>query len=89
MRFGVHCSLKHGFSGALLEAKEKGCEAMQIFTRSPRMWRMRIPPKDEIDKFKALRAELGIYPLAVHTPYLPNIATSKTPPSNSSPNAKP
>jgi len=77
MRFGVHCSLKNGFSGALLEAKEKGCEAMQIFTRSPRMWRMRIPPKDEIEKFRTLRAELGIYPLAVHTPYLPNIATSK------------
>jgi deoxyribonuclease-4 len=77
MRFGVHCSLRNGLSGALLEAKEKGCEAMQIFTRSPRMWKMRPPPDGEINKFKALRKKLNIFPLVVHIPYLPNLATSK------------
>ena len=77
MRFGVHCSLKNGLTGALLEAKEKKCEAMQIFTRSPRMWKMSRHSAGEIRAFKSLRKELGIYPLAVHIPYLPNIATSK------------
>ena len=76
IRFGVHCSLKGGFEGALLEAKEKKCEAMQIFTRSPRMWKMSRRGKEEVARFRALRSELGIFPLAVHVPYLPNIATS-------------
>ncbi len=77
MRFGVHCSLKNGLSGALLEAKEKNCEALQIFTRSPRMWKISRHTKSDVKAFKKLRKELGIYPLAVHIPYLPNIATSK------------
>ena len=76
MRLGVHCSLKNGLSGALLEAKQKKCEAEQIFTRSPRMWRMSRHSKEEIGKFRALRKELDIHPLAVHIPYLPNVATS-------------
>lgn len=77
MRFGVHCSLRHGLSGALEEAKAKGCEAMQIFTRSPRMWKMRPPPASEVKKFRELRKKLDIYPLVVHIPYLPNLGTSK------------
>ncbi len=75
IRLGVHCSLKKGLCGALLEARRVGCESLQIFTRSPRMWRMRMPAPDEVMEFVRLRAELGLYPLAVHTPYLPNLAT--------------
>ena len=78
IRFGVHCSLKGGFSGALLEAKQKKCEAMQIFTRSPRMWKMSRHSEQEAADFKELRIKLNIYPLAVHIPYLPNIATSNS-----------
>ena len=78
MRFGVHCSLKHGLSGALLEAQEKKCEAMQIFTRSPRMWKMSRHSEQAVAGFKELRKKLNIYPLAVHIPYLPNIATSNS-----------
>ncbi|MBN1823784.1 MAG: deoxyribonuclease IV [Endomicrobiales bacterium] len=77
MRFGVHCSLKNGFTGALLEAKQKKCEAMQIFTRSPRMWKMRVPSNRETAEFRTARKKLRIWPVAVHVPYLPNIATSK------------
>ena len=77
MRFGVHCSFKKGLSGALQEAKAKGCESLQIFTRSPRMWKMRTPPDGEINKFKKLRKELKIFPLVVHIPYLPNLASAK------------
>jgi deoxyribonuclease-4 len=49
---------------------------MQIFTRSPRMWKMKMPSKEETSRFVALKEKLGIYPLAVHTPYLPNLATT-------------
>ena len=77
MRFGVHCSLRGGLEGALLEAKQKKCEAMQIFTRSPRMWKMSGHSEREMAGFRELRKKLDIRPLAMHIPYLPNIATSK------------
>ncbi len=76
IRFGVHCSLRDGLPGALREAKRIGCESMQIFTRSPRVWKMRIPSPEEVSEFLSLRTEFGIHPLIVHTPYLPNLATS-------------
>ena len=78
IRFGVHCSLKNGLAGSLIEAKEKGCQAIQIFTRSPRMWKMRPATKIEIAEFQKTRKELGIFPVVVHAPYLPNLATSNT-----------
>jgi deoxyribonuclease-4 len=75
IRFGVHCSLRNGLCGALEEAHSLGCEAVQMFTRSPRMWKMRMPTQQEAADFRELRHRLGIHPLVVHTPYLPNLAT--------------
>ncbi|MHB9155859.1 MAG: TIM barrel protein [Endomicrobiales bacterium] len=76
IRFGTHCSLREGLTGALREAARIGCPSVQIFTRSPRMWKMRPPSSREAGGFRALRRELDIRPLVVHTPYLPNLATS-------------
>lgn len=78
IRFGVHCSLRDGLRNSLFEAAAKGCESMQIFTKSPRIWRMREPDQSEIVIFRSLRKKLGIHPLVIHTPYLPNLATSKS-----------
>ncbi|MFH1368737.1 MAG: deoxyribonuclease IV [Elusimicrobiota bacterium] len=77
IRFGVHCSLRDGLTGSLEEAKAKGCEAMQIFTRSPRMWKMKPPAAKAVADFIKLRKIYNIHPLVVHIPYLPNLATSK------------
>ncbi|MEW6040548.1 MAG: deoxyribonuclease IV, partial [Elusimicrobiota bacterium] len=49
---------------------------LQIFTRSPRMWRFRKVSDSEIKSFNEKRKNLGLSPLAVHIPYLPNLATS-------------
>lgn len=35
MRFGVHVSIAGGLVKAVERAKEKGCEAMQVFLGSP------------------------------------------------------
>jgi len=75
-RVGVHCSVRDGLPAAVQEAQGLGCETMQIFTRSPRMWRRRTVPKDEIQLFRKLRSQSGIHPIAVHSPYLPNLCTS-------------
>ncbi|MBN1622226.1 MAG: deoxyribonuclease IV [Endomicrobiales bacterium] len=78
MRFGVHCSLRKGVVGAINEAQRLGCETMQIFTRSPRVWKMVPPSSDEISVFKELRKKINLNPLVVHAPYLPNLATFVT-----------
>src|SRR4029077_19243849 len=76
MRLGVHCSVRGGLVTALAEAKRLGCDCVQIFTRSPRMWRAgKIQPEDA-DAFRRTRQAYGIDPVVVHTPYLPNLCTS-------------
>ena len=77
MRIGVHCSVRNGFAEAIREASRLGCEAMQMFSRSPRMWRTRTHDREEFLKFREAREETGIYPVAVHSPYLPNLCTSR------------
>ena len=78
VRIGIHTSISQGFAGSLESASKLGCNALQIFSASPRMWPRvgaRIP---EIDcaEFRAKRAELGLGPLVIHANYLINLATS-------------
>jgi deoxyribonuclease-4 len=76
MRLGVHCSVRGGLVLALEEAHRLGCDTVQIFTRSPRMWRAgKIKPEDA-EAFRRARLKFNIDPVVVHTPYLPNLCTS-------------
>ncbi|MCX7957085.1 MAG: deoxyribonuclease IV [Endomicrobia bacterium] len=76
MKIGVHCSIKNGYIGALKEAKQLGCNCLQMFTHSPRMWNFKSPSQQEVNEFKQLRKKLKLYPLVIHTAYLPNPASS-------------
>ncbi|MEN3014108.1 MAG: deoxyribonuclease IV [Endomicrobiia bacterium] len=76
MKIGVHCSIRKGYKGALYEAKELGCNCLQMFTHSPRIWKLIFPSKQEIEEFKELRKKLKLSPLVIHTAYLPNPASS-------------
>lgn len=49
---------------------------MQIFSHSPRMWRLNDIPGQDAEAFRKSRAESGIAPVFVHTSYLINIATN-------------
>src|SRR5258708_5076063 len=76
MRLGVHCSVRGGLVTGLEEARRLGCDTLQIFTHSPRMWRVgKIKPEDAA-AFRAKRREYKLDPVVVHTPYLPNLCTS-------------
>jgi deoxyribonuclease IV len=76
MKLGTHCSVKGRVVNGLHEAKRLGCDTVQIFTRSPRMWRSgKINPEAAAD-FRRIRKELKLDPVVVHTPYLPNLCTS-------------
>jgi deoxyribonuclease-4 len=77
MRFGVHVSISgKSLKEVVKRAKERTCQTVQIFTRNPRGWALpKEYPKEEIEEFKILLKENNIYPLIVHLPYLPNIAS--------------
>lgn len=76
IRFGIHASLRNGFDSAITQSLELGCEAMQIFTKSPRIWNSAKYSKEDISSFKQSFKKSGLKPLIVHTFYLQNLATS-------------
>lgn len=76
LRIGIHCSISGGYINALESARKLGCNALQIFSASPRMWAggpSRIPEADA-SAFRARRDELGLGPLVIHANYLINLA---------------
>jgi deoxyribonuclease-4 len=78
MKFGFHLSIAKGLLGIVDQAKRTKCECGQIFSRSPRSWQGKeITPKDA-QAFCRAWSEAGLYPLAVHLPYLPNLATTQS-----------
>jgi deoxyribonuclease IV len=78
VRIGIHTSIANGFAGSLESASNLGCNALQIFSASPRMWPRVGARIAEIHcaEFRAKRAELGLGPLVIHANYLINLATS-------------
>lgn len=78
VRIGIHTSIAQGFAGSLESARKLGCNALQIFSASPRMWPRvgaRIAEM-EATAFRAKRAEFCLGPLVIHANYLINLATS-------------
>jgi len=79
LRIGIHTSIAGSHLNALESAKKLGCNALQIFSASPRMWHtsnVRIPESDA-KSFRARRAELGLGPLVIHANYLINLAAAQ------------
>src|SRR5438477_4124268 len=79
LRIGIHTSIAGSYLNALESARKLGCNALQIFSASPRMWQggsARIPEVDA-QAFRARRDELGLGPLVVHANYLINLAASQ------------
>jgi deoxyribonuclease-4 len=79
LRIGIHASIAGSYLNALESARKLGCNALQIFSASPRMWQAgsaRIPDVDAA-AFRARRAELGLGPLVIHANYLINLAAAQ------------
>lgn len=74
--FGLHAPIAGGLHNALIKAKELGCTSVQIFSRNPRGWSARPLDTEEVEKFRALRVELKLSPVAVHCNYLVNLAAA-------------
>ncbi len=79
LRIGIHTSIAGSYLNALESARKLGCNALQIFSASPRMWQggsARIPEVDA-QAFRARRYELRLGPLAIHANYLINLASEQ------------
>ena len=75
MRFGFHISIAGGFSKIIQRADVRGCETIQFFSRNPRGWRYGPLDKIEVGQFRSQLKPSALYPLFLHLPYLPNIAS--------------
>jgi deoxyribonuclease-4 len=75
MRFGFHISIAGGFSRVAERAKARGCETIQLFSRNPRGWKYDPLDQDEVEQFRSAVQSSGLFPIFLHLPYLPNIAS--------------
>lgn len=75
MLFGAHVSSSGGISRAIDRAEVLGCDALQVFTQSPRMWRPTEHPPAEVERFRARRVEARIGAVVCHALYLVNLAS--------------
>jgi deoxyribonuclease IV len=74
MLVGGHVSTSGGLVAAHGRAVEFGCEAMQIFNQSPRMWRPTNWKDDDIAAFRSLMKDGPIRSVVIHAVYLINLA---------------
>src|SRR5712691_2710651 len=78
-RIGIHTSIAGSYLNALESARKLGCNALQIFSASPRMWQggsARIPDVDA-RALRVRREELRLGPLVIHANYLINLASEQ------------
>jgi deoxyribonuclease IV len=77
MWLGAHIGIAEGLPEAAVTGHEIGCEAIQIFSKSPQMWGSApIDPANATAFQEAVRRE-GLKSTAVHQSYLPNLASPK------------
>jgi deoxyribonuclease-4 len=73
--FGAHVSSSGGIHTAIDRAEDFGCDAVQVFTQSPRAWRPTNHKPESFERFKERRAEAGIGAVVCHALYLVNLAS--------------
>jgi deoxyribonuclease-4 len=76
MLIGGHVSTAGGLVKAWERGVEFGCDAIQIFNQSPRMWRPTQYKDEEIAEFRARMADGPIRSVVIHAVYLINAASN-------------
>jgi len=75
MLIGAHVSPAGGLDKAIERGMEKGCQAIQIFNQSPRMWRPTAYGEDDFAAFKGAMKPSPIKAVLIHAVYLLNCAS--------------
>jgi deoxyribonuclease IV len=76
MLIGAHVSTAGGLANAIGRGEERGCESIQIFHQSPRMWRPTNYGEADFAEFReAMEASKSVDAVIIHAVYLINCAT--------------
>jgi deoxyribonuclease IV len=75
MLIGAHVSNAGGLAKAVERGVERGCNAIQIFNQSPRMWRPTAYSEDDFAEFRDTVAQTKIDAVLIHAVYLLNCAS--------------
>jgi len=75
MLIGAHVSTAGGLVEAHARGVERGCDAIQVFNQSPRMWRPTRWKPDDVARFLDLMKNGPIKSVTIHAVYLINPAT--------------
>lgn len=77
-RIGIHCSTFGGVETAAERAWRLGCNALQVFSSSPRQWAPYSLGKQQCEIMSAAREKYDLRPLVIHANYLINVAGSNS-----------
>ncbi|HEU4945138.1 MAG TPA: deoxyribonuclease IV [Solirubrobacterales bacterium] len=75
MLIGAHVSTSGGLAKAIERGAELGCESIQIFNQSPRMWRPTSFTPDDFAAFREAMVASPVEAVVIHAVYLINCAT--------------
>jgi deoxyribonuclease IV len=75
MLIGAHVSPAGGLPNAVERGVERGCESIQIFNQSPRMWKGRVYSEEEAAAFREALAASPVEAVVIHAIYLLNCAS--------------
>jgi deoxyribonuclease IV len=75
MLIGAHVSTAGGLAKAIERGTERGCESIQIFNQSPRMWRPTKFTNEDFAEFRAAMDDSPVEAVVIHAVYLINCAT--------------
>ncbi len=75
MNLGAQMSIAGGVHLALQRGREIGCNAVQLFVKSPSQWRAKKLTEEEISLFKEEKKSFNPEFILAHTSYLVNLAS--------------
>ncbi len=75
MLIGAHVSPAGSLARAVQRGVDRGCEAIQIFNQSPRMWRPTAYGEEDFEAFREAMAGSPIEAVLIHAVYLLNCAS--------------
>src|SRR6201996_2822198 len=76
MFIGAHVSTAGGLDKAVERGSERGCESIQIFNQSPRMWRPTNYGEEDFAAFREAMDASKVERVIIHAVYLINTATT-------------
>ena len=77
MLLGAHVSIAGSIASAPRRGGDMGCEAIQIFTKNQRQWKIKEIGAEEAESFKKNLSKFGIEGTVAHASYLVNLGSGK------------